>query len=104
MKSKRKNIGLSLTSIFIPVFILILVFIQLGVKPFGEGTLFCIDLNGQYISYFAYFKELLKGERSWIYSFSKFMGGDMQGLLAYYLLSPFNFIFAFFEVEDMALA
>ncbi|MEG1049429.1 MAG: YfhO family protein, partial [Oscillospiraceae bacterium] len=49
-------------------------------------------------------KQMLAGQQSTLYTFSKLLGGDLQGLISYYLLSPFNFIVLLFKTSDMALA
>ena len=89
----RKYLG----SFFIPIVILLLVYAFIGQIPFGNSSLFTIDLGQQYIPFFTYVSNGLKGLSSLGYSFSKALGGDLIGLLAYYCLSPFNLIFIFFE-------
>ncbi|AMB98576.1 hypothetical protein AWM75_00570 [Aerococcus urinaehominis] len=81
-----------------------LVYWQLNIVPFGEVTLLTTDLKGQYISFFAYFKNALTGPESLIYSFSKTFAGNMVGLTTYYLLSPLNLIFLAFDLVDFPLA
>ncbi|MGI5976351.1 MAG: YfhO family protein [Candidatus Limivicinus sp.] len=61
--------------------------------PFGSDALLGGDLIGQYLSYFRYMQGIFRGENDFFYTFSKTLGGDMTGLWAYYLMSPFNIIF-----------
>lgn len=76
----------------------------IDIVPFGETSLFTTDLRNQYVPYFSYFRNsLLEGE-SLFYSFSKTMSGEMVGLTAYYLLSPFNLLFLLFNQAQFPLA
>ncbi|MBR6519318.1 MAG: YfhO family protein, partial [Oscillospiraceae bacterium] len=76
-----------------------------GIMPFGsEHSIAYVDANGQYVSFFSYYKQMLAGEQSLLFSFSKLIGGDMIGFSAYYLLSPFNLILLLFPAAKMAQA
>lgn len=102
MFNNRKNI-LYFVSLIFPIVILSIVYTIMEIIPFGGNSLLTIDLNGQYISYFSYFKNSIINNDSLIYSISKTMTGEMVGLTAYYLLSPFNFILLFFELENFPI-
>ena len=54
-----------------------------------------VDFGQQYISFFGLLKNaILTGDLSSLsYSFTKSLGGDMIGVLGYYLMSPFNIIY-----------
>ncbi len=54
-----------------------------------------VDFGQQYISFFGLLKNaVLSGDLSSLsYSFTKSLGGDMIGVLGYYLMSPFNIIY-----------
>ncbi len=82
---------------------MLLSYFLLNMYPFQNNTLLTIDMNNQYISFFSYFKEVLMGNDSLFYSFSKTMGGEMIGLAAYYLISPFNLLFIFSNVNNLPL-
>src|SRR5699024_12027422 len=47
---------------------------------------------------------LTHSPESLLYSFEKAIGGEMIGLLAYYLLSPFNLIFLLFNESNFEIA
>ena len=47
-------------------------------------------------------KNVILGDESALYSFSKSIGGSMIGIWAYYLLSPYNIIFVFFSENQFA--
>lgn len=73
--------------------------------PFGHKTMLTIDLGQQYIDFYsAYRQAILKDPSLFIYSFQKSIGGEMIGLWAYYLMSPFNLIFLLFKQEQLDLA
>ncbi|HPU00784.1 MAG: YfhO family protein [Firmicutes bacterium] len=76
--------------------LLLLVYALRGVYPFGRGSVLALDLNAQYIYYYEAFRDAILGDRSLLYSFSRTLGGEMVGLYAYYLASPFTFVLLFF--------
>lgn len=77
------------------------IFFSAGLYPFGDKVFLVSDLNGQYLSFFEYLRQMLTGRASWKYTISKFMGADMAGFTSYYLLSPFNLILLLFEPENV---
>lgn len=96
VQNKSKEVVYLFLSFALPFICLSFTYYLLGMYPFGNNSLLTIDLNDQYLSFFSYFKDILHGEANMIYSFSKGMGGEMIGLSAYYLLSPFNLLFFFY--------
>ena len=88
---------------FLPAMLLILIGMLQGQFPFGEKTLLAWDMNWQYVSFFSYLHEILHGNASALYSLSRAVGGDMVGVAAYYLMSPFNLIFFFVDAEHIYL-
>lgn len=73
--------------------------------PFGSETMLTVDLGQQYIDFFSLYKETLTHEPGMLlYSFEKALGGEMIGLWAYYLLSPFNIILLFFNEGNFDIA
>ena len=93
-----------LCSFFIPVISLLLVYLSIGIYPFGELSLLTIDMYNQYVSFFSYLKTILLGNNDIFYTFSKNLGGDMIGILAYYLMSPLNAILLFFPMKYLTEA
>ncbi|BDR58495.1 membrane protein [Xylocopilactobacillus apicola] len=80
-------------------------FIAIGVYPFGHNTIMTVDLGQQYIDFFGLFRDtILHHPASFFYSFAKDIGGDMIGVWSYYLLSPLNIIFLFFNKEHLDVA
>ena len=82
------------------VFTLLLIsFSFTGMWPFGVKSIAAIDLSSQYLGFYDYFANVLNGSEGFFYSFNKGLGGGMFALWAYYLMSPFNFVYAFFNGE-----
>lgn len=93
---KRKPKGLLYAfSAMLPMAIMLVVWAFMGTFPFGDKSLMAVDFGQQYISFFGLLKNaVLSGDLSSLsYSFTKSLGGDMIGVLGYYLMSPFNIIY-----------
>ena len=63
------------------------------------------DLPNQYLYFFQYYRHLVLG--NWAsagYTFSNGLGGDMAGNIAYYVLSPLNFIVFLFPANKINIA
>lgn len=101
---KVKKVVIYLLAFFIPIFLLVAIFIYLKVYPFGENMYLPVDAYGQYVNYLQYFRDLFYGDSSIIYSLGKSIGGEMYGLFAYYLISPYNFITLIFEKGNIPFA
>ena len=61
-------------------------------KPDGEHSVLVLDLNGQYVYYFEYFRKAILGPDSIFYSWSRNLSGEFMGIIGYYLASPFTLI------------
>lgn len=90
---ERRYLGLCF---IIPALIMWLIYICLQTFPFGEESVLVLDLNGQYVYFFEGLRDILHGDSSPIYSFSRALGGEFFGIFAYYLSSPFSFIVTLF--------
>lgn len=75
-----------------------------GIAPFGPHSILRLDLNNQYSAYLAFFKRNFGQWGHFIYSNNMTLGGNMFGLTAYYLLSPFNVILFFFPYSQLPIA
>lgn len=105
-KIKNRELSFLVLAFFVPLILLWLVFISLKVYPFGENSVLVLDLNGQYVYFFEGFREAIKNGGSLIYSWSRAMGGEFLGILAYYLSSPFTFLtllFSKFHITEALL-
>ena len=81
--------------------LMLLVYVAIGVHPFGENSVLVLDLNGQYVQFFAGLRAILHGDGSLLYSFSRSLGGEFLGIYAYYLASPFSWLVALFPEKNI---
>lgn len=96
--SKNK---MGIAAFLLPIGLLLIIYAVWGQYPFGEHTLLIWDMNWQYCSFFSHLHDILHGDASVVYSFSRAYGGDMIGVMAYYLMSPFNLLFYFFDAAHI---
>lgn len=81
--------------------VMAIVFMVLGIYPFGVKTVLTIDSNGQYIQFMSYLRDSIINLDFPFYSFNSLLGSSSIGIICYYLLSPFNFLLIFFNNETM---
>ncbi len=77
---------------FLPVAILFAAYAVFKVYPFGDNSALVLDLNGQYVYYYEAYRDAFWGDGSFIYDWSRNLSGEMFGIFAYYLASPFMLI------------
>lgn len=101
----HQKLSVYLASALLPMLIMLVVWAFMGMYPFGSKSLMAVDFSHQYISFFAYLKDaVLSGDWSaFSYSFTKSLGGEMIGVLSYYLISPFNIIFILLPLKYFPL-
>lgn len=85
----------------LPFLCMLAIYALFKVFPFGDNTVLVMDMDCQYAEFFSYLHRVLIGEDSLTYSFTKEMGGNVLGLLAYYASSPFFLLALFFPHEAM---
>lgn len=78
----------------LPVIIMIAIFIERGIFPFGENSFLRTDMYHQYAPFFAEMKYKLAHGGSLFYSWNIGMGVNFSALYAYYLASPLNWLVA----------
>lgn len=101
--NKKKLINYVLAFIC-PFVLLLIVFGLLKIYPFGNNDLLWFDTQAQYIDFLSYWQDVIRGQASIFYSFSKNLGGNMFGLFTYYLTSPINLIVLLFSKIDLPQA
>lgn len=94
-------IALYIASFLIPCVICALSLWALHIAPFGEDTLLISDARSLYANYIPYWKNALRGADSFLYSFSKGLGGSMVNVNAFHLLNPLYLIFAFADNSSL---
>ena len=87
----RPNDGL-LIAFFVPVVIMIIIFIQRGIFPFGNESFLRTDMYHQYAPFFSEFQYKLRNGGSLLYSWDIGLGVNFAALYAYYLASPMNWL------------
>ena len=87
-----KNENQMWLSFLFPALILLVSYFIFGVWPFGQESVLSLDLNGQYVYYYDHMYDVLYGDESVFYSWSRNLSGEWMGIIGYYLGSPFNFI------------
>lgn len=87
----------------LPVLMLVAVSAWNGVYPFGSASFLTEDLLYQYVDFFTWFRAVLVGDESLLYSTAQALGANTWGLYSYYLASPFNLLVALFPVERVTL-
>lgn len=76
----------------VPMVIMVIIFIQRGIFPFGEESFLRTDMYHQYAPFFSEFQHKLKHGGSLLYSWDIGMGVNFMALYAYYLASPLNWL------------
>lgn len=77
---------------FIPVILTYIAYAIFGIAPFGDHSVLCLDLNGQYVYYFEAIRDAFWGDGSIFYDWSRNLSGNFMGVIGYYLASPFTLI------------
>lgn len=93
-----------LLAFIIPVFLMYLLYVSIGIYPFGDRTVLGLDLNAQYVDFYYGLRNILHGDADALYTFARSLGGEFMGIYAYYVASPFAFIVALFPRTMMAHA
>ena len=76
----------------VPVMVMVIIFIQRKIFPFGEESFLRTDMYHQYAPFFSEFQYKLQNGGSLLYSWDVGMGINFSALYAYYLASPFNWL------------
>lgn len=83
----------------VPVILCYGIYIVKGIYPFYNGSPLVLDLNHQYVSFFEALRDAALGERSFLYSFSRSLGGEFMGMIAYYMASPLTYLTVLFPKD-----
>ncbi|HBN82500.1 MAG TPA: hypothetical protein DDZ89_01520 [Clostridiales bacterium] len=86
---------------FIPILLFGIAYAWFGVYPFGKESVLVLDMYGQYMDYFQNFRSTILGDKSFLYSWGRNLGGEMMGLTAYYVSSPFSLITVLFPAKNI---
>lgn len=83
----------------VPATLMYLVYLSMGIHPFGDGSVLVLDLNGQYVYFYESLRNAIYGDGSFLYTFFRALGGEYMGMYAYYLASPLSYIVALFPAS-----
>ena len=92
IRSLLKSKGIYLLVFAVPALIMYIAYALFGVHPYGDNSVLVLDLNGQYVYYYEAFRDAFWGDGSLVYDWSRNLSGEMFGIFAYYLASPFMLI------------
>ncbi|WP_124066020.1 YfhO family protein [Clostridium sp. E02] len=79
-----------IAAFFVPMVVMIIIFAQRGIFPFGEESFLRTDMYHQYAPFFSEFRYKLAHGGSLLYSWDIGMGVNFAALYSYYLASPLN--------------
>ncbi|MCI8950717.1 MAG: YfhO family protein [Lachnospiraceae bacterium] len=82
----------TVAAFLVPVLVMVIIFIQREIFPFGEESFLRTDMYHQYAPFFSEFHYKLRHGGSLLYSWDVGMGINFAALYAYYLASPFNWL------------
>lgn len=85
----------------IPAVLYFLIYLSMGLHPFGNGSVLVLDLNGQYVYFYEALRNAVCGDNSLLYSFARQLGGEFLGIYAYYIASPLSYIVCLFPQDRM---
>lgn len=102
LKFKFKEDYIYILSFITPIILMVMIYALIGIYPAGNKTIVNSDMYLQYVGFLGHIKDVLKGESSLFYSFSKSLGGNTTGLFAYYMASPLNLIIGLFPKSYIA--
>ena len=87
---KLKNIYL--LSFLIPIFLMLGIFVERGIFPFGKNSFMFSDMYHQYVPFLTEFWHKLHDGESLAYSWHAGLGSNFVAIYAYYLASPVNWL------------
>jgi uncharacterized membrane protein YfhO len=77
---------------FIPITVIFFIFVKLKFYPFGEGSIWYIDLPAQLTYFYNHLYEVFRGNSSAIYTWNYGMGTSFWATIWYYLSSPLSIL------------
>ena len=81
-----------LAAFLVPLLVMLIIFIQRGIFPFGKECYLRTDMYHQYAPFFSEFQYKLKNGGSLLYSWDVGLGVNFSAIYAYYLASPLNWL------------
>lgn len=85
----------------LPLLLLSICLFLQNIYPFGDTSILEWDAKLQHKDYYSYLWDVLHGNASYSYSFSKSLGGRMIGITAFYISSLSNFLLLFISKSQI---
>lgn len=104
LMSIKNEYGYLASTFWLPALLMLLIYLAIGHKPFGDSSVLTLDLNAQYVYFYEALREFVCGDASLLYSFSRSLGGEFMGIYAYYVASPLSYIVVLFPKSMMLFA
>ncbi len=96
MRSKDKTILMEkaafVMAFFLPVIIMLVIFVIRGIFPFGGRSFLFSDMYHQYMPFFSEFIDKIKAGEGLSYSYQVGIGSNFLALYVYYLASPLHWL------------
>lgn len=100
---KKNKYPAMLLSPLLTAAVVLLVFSQYGLYPFGIRTAAWCDMNQQVVPLLCQFKDILDGKSGMFLSFKNAAGMNFWGVFFFFLASPFSLLVKFVDKADMLL-
>lgn len=97
----KANYWPMLCAFFIPVFIMVALYLSLGIYPGSQRTVLASDAFSQFSNFHASFHNMLHGQGNLFYSWSAGVGLNYYALISYYLGGLFTPLVFFFNNAAM---
>ena len=100
LSERQQFLRRCLFSFCIPLILMMMVYCSIGAWPFiGPNSPLVLDMNGQYVYFFSNLRNIILGDNSLLYSWSRSLGGEFLGMYAYYLASPISWLVLLFPAD-----
>ncbi|MHC5228451.1 YfhO family protein [Enterococcus sp. LJL99] len=97
----QKNWPYMTASFFIPFFIMVLVYLSIGIYPGSSRSVMASDSFSQFSNFHASFNNMLHGKQSIFYTWNASLGLNYLSLISYYLGGLFTPLVFFFKNQNI---
>lgn len=97
----KENWPYMTASFFIPFFVMVIVYLSLGIYPGSSRSVMASDSFSQFSNFHASFNNVLHGEQSIFYTWNASLGLNYLSLISYYLGGLFTPLVLFFKNQNI---
>lgn len=97
----KENWPYMVASFFIPFFIMVIVYLSIGIYPGSSRSVMASDAFSQFSNFHASFNNVLHGKQSIFYSWNASLGLNYLSLISYYLGGLFTPLVVFFNNQNI---